>query len=305
MAKIFISHSSVDSISAEKLAKDIKKFGYDVWLDKWNIQVGQSIPEEIGNAIEKADYIAVLLTKNSVKSKWLEREWQSQYCTEINKKEIKVLSLLFEDCTIPTLMRLKKHADFREHYIVGFSQLISSLSELEQAKENLHVDSYGDFIDIGRNWEKLFKHSSTMDLIIMYASSWRNTYLKYIREMVNDNGARVRIVLPDNKDEVLMQKYSERLNKSKDALIRRIDDAVDDFKEYLPKDQLEIYMTRLYLNHAIYLFDTACVIALYSYRISRNPTPAFKIETGKIYDFCKEDFEWLVKKTNTYCKRIF
>lgn len=48
--KVFISYSSKDKIFAEKLSRDLLKLDLDVWLDKWEIKVG----DEYSNAIVHA-----------------------------------------------------------------------------------------------------------------------------------------------------------------------------------------------------------------------------------------------------------
>jgi len=47
MPKVFISHSSKDKAFAEHLAADLKNAGLEVWLDKWEIEVGDSIVKKI------------------------------------------------------------------------------------------------------------------------------------------------------------------------------------------------------------------------------------------------------------------
>jgi len=41
--KIFLSHSSKDKPFVEKLAKDILGLDVEVWLDKWEMKVGDSL----------------------------------------------------------------------------------------------------------------------------------------------------------------------------------------------------------------------------------------------------------------------
>ncbi len=56
---VFLSHSSRDKIAVKRLATDLDARGVNVWLDEWEIKVGESIPMRIAEGVENADYIAV------------------------------------------------------------------------------------------------------------------------------------------------------------------------------------------------------------------------------------------------------
>lgn len=124
---IFISHSSQDAVSSLRLAEDLKKAGLKVWLDEWDIAVGERITDKIQRGLTSADYLAVWLTRASVESGWVEREWQAKYHAEISSNSIMILPLLAEDCTIPILLSDKKYADFRSSYTTGLADLLRSV----------------------------------------------------------------------------------------------------------------------------------------------------------------------------------
>lgn len=47
MPSLFLSHSSADKTFVEKLAKDLEGVGVNVWFDKWEIKVGDSLTGKI------------------------------------------------------------------------------------------------------------------------------------------------------------------------------------------------------------------------------------------------------------------
>ncbi|MBW5892559.1 toll/interleukin-1 receptor domain-containing protein [Pectobacterium polaris] len=130
--KVFISHSSKDKPFAKLLCMDLEANGHIPWLDEWDISVGESIPEKISIGLQNADFIIVILSKNSVSSKWVEREWQIKYWNEIEKGRINVLPILLQDCQIPELLRTKKYADFRTDFNRGLNDLLSALENLSR-----------------------------------------------------------------------------------------------------------------------------------------------------------------------------
>jgi hypothetical protein len=78
MSTLFLSHSSKDCEPVLRLAKDLRKRGISVWLDEWEIDVGDPITEKIQAGLSHAQYVAVWLTKDSVNSGWVTKEWHTK-----------------------------------------------------------------------------------------------------------------------------------------------------------------------------------------------------------------------------------
>jgi hypothetical protein len=125
IGSIFLSHSSKDKQMVRTLANELTKWGINVWLDEWEIKVGEPIVQKIQKGLKDCEYIGVWLTKNSVESQWVEREWQSIYQEEVSQNRVKVIPLLAGECTIPLLLKEKKYADFRQNYKLGLKALLA------------------------------------------------------------------------------------------------------------------------------------------------------------------------------------
>ncbi len=123
MAHLFISHASPDRAFAIRLASTLQQLGHLVWIDMHDIGVGESIPHRLAEAIERADYLIVVLSKYSAASSWIEREWHAKYWDEVKQRCSLVLPVVLEDCHIPLFLRPKRYADFRSEYAVGLAQL--------------------------------------------------------------------------------------------------------------------------------------------------------------------------------------
>lgn len=125
MVKVFLSHSSKDKAEVRRLAIDLREQGVDVWLDEWEIGIGDSISRRIDEGLHKADFLAIWLTESAVSSGWVDREWRAKFEEEISSNRTIVLPLLADEVPLPTLLRDKRYADFREDYAYGLSQLLS------------------------------------------------------------------------------------------------------------------------------------------------------------------------------------
>ena len=49
--KIFISYASEDKDFVDRLATDLKHQGIDIWIDKWEIKVGDSLISKISSGL--------------------------------------------------------------------------------------------------------------------------------------------------------------------------------------------------------------------------------------------------------------
>jgi len=74
MRTVFISYSNKDRDFAERLATDLRASGAGVWFDQWEIKVGDSITQKINDGIHDNDYLAVVLSPDSVASPWVRKE---------------------------------------------------------------------------------------------------------------------------------------------------------------------------------------------------------------------------------------
>ena len=58
---IFLSHTHADKSFVRRLASDLKTRGVKVWLDEWELGVGDSLTQRIQAGILEAGYLALVL----------------------------------------------------------------------------------------------------------------------------------------------------------------------------------------------------------------------------------------------------
>jgi hypothetical protein len=91
MSTLFLSHSSKDKAFVGKLAHDLNSLGIGVWFDRWEILAGDSIIDKISHGIQSNDYLAIILSPNSVSSPWVRKELNSAMMNEIDRRNIVVI----------------------------------------------------------------------------------------------------------------------------------------------------------------------------------------------------------------------
>jgi hypothetical protein len=132
---VFVSYSTADEGFATRLATALRQRGFSIWLDRWNVLVGHSIVDEVYGGIARADFLAVVLSRASVRSRWVARELTAALVREIEDRSTTVLPVLKEDCNIPTALRDKRYADFRTSWEEGFEALASAIQFLPRRRD--------------------------------------------------------------------------------------------------------------------------------------------------------------------------
>ena len=122
----FVCHASDDKNAARELATLMRSMGADVWLDEWEIRVGDSIVEKIGDALGKVTHLVVLLSKHSVMRPWVKKEFSAALMRQLSDNSIKVLPVRLDDCEIPPILADIRYADAR-------AGVRSVVTELERA----------------------------------------------------------------------------------------------------------------------------------------------------------------------------
>ncbi len=125
--RVFLCHSSKDHDFVRKVALDLEARGIPVWLDEWALKVGDSLVSKISKGIKESGWLAVVLSRNSMKSRWVMKELDSALILALQKNKVFVLPLLIEDCEIPLLLKDTKYADFRVEYRNGLAALLRTI----------------------------------------------------------------------------------------------------------------------------------------------------------------------------------
>jgi TIR domain len=126
MAQVFVSHRTVDSILAERLAREIEQAGHSVWFDEWTIGIGDSIVARVEEGLEGIGYL-VLCYSAAGMSDWVNREWMSALARQLSGHGIKVLPVLLSGGKPPAILADIKYADLVADWKTGVQALLRAI----------------------------------------------------------------------------------------------------------------------------------------------------------------------------------
>jgi hypothetical protein len=92
--EVFLSHSSLDRQFANDLAAVIRRHGIPVWYSQTNILGAQQWQDEIGAALQRCDWFAIILSPQSAGSIWVKRELS--YALQQNRFENKIVPIAYQ-----------------------------------------------------------------------------------------------------------------------------------------------------------------------------------------------------------------
>jgi hypothetical protein len=128
--RFFISYSREDKAFAQWIRASLLDHGLDLaenGLNEYELNSGDSIAERIEDAIEASDYLLILLSPHSVKSRWVERELNLALYHELITRGITIIPVIIADCAIPSALARHAYIDLRDDTGIGLSQLAERL----------------------------------------------------------------------------------------------------------------------------------------------------------------------------------
>ena len=109
--KVFISHSSLDKPVIEQIIPFISAINLNTWVDKYDINVGETIEKRVFEGIEESVAVILWITKDFLDSKWCKTEMES-FINKAIENEVLLISVVNEDVDIenlPTQIQQRKY----------------------------------------------------------------------------------------------------------------------------------------------------------------------------------------------------
>lgn len=125
--KVFLSYAAGDKEAATRIAYALIDRGLNIWFDL-GTPAGATFDSSIFEAISASDYLVVLLSPNSVKSKWVEYELKAAMDKQLAARDITILPVLIADTEIPPLLQKYQYLDCRKDVELGVERLVDQIS---------------------------------------------------------------------------------------------------------------------------------------------------------------------------------
>lgn len=96
--ELFLSYSSLDHASANSIVEVLRHHAIPVWHSGTNLVGGQQWHDEVGAALRRCDWFAVIISPHAADSMWLKRELM--FALRQRRLEKRILPLLYQSCDL-------------------------------------------------------------------------------------------------------------------------------------------------------------------------------------------------------------
>lgn len=127
MANVFISHRGADTLLATQLSNEVKAAGHYVWLDEWEINIGDSIVGKMNEGLSGSTYVILCYSSLDATSPYMSREWLSALARQMNGQGIKILPIRLSGDKAPAILEDLKYADLMADWSQGLAQLLAAI----------------------------------------------------------------------------------------------------------------------------------------------------------------------------------
>jgi hypothetical protein len=126
MPNVFISHRSADATLAEQLALEIRDAGHKVWLDTWEISIGDELAEKMNEGLEGAAYVVVCYSSHGL-APWMGKEVWATVARQLSGMGVRLLPVRLSGGLPPALLAGTKYADLVSDWRRGVAELLRAI----------------------------------------------------------------------------------------------------------------------------------------------------------------------------------
>ena len=126
---VFLSYSQVDEETVVPLAERLREVGLRVWLDRWEIKPGDSIPLAIQRGVETSRVLVLCMSEAYFQSEWAAAESLSVLFRDPTNKARRFVPLRLDSVEAPDLLNQYLYVDWREPSDEAVRALVSTLRE--------------------------------------------------------------------------------------------------------------------------------------------------------------------------------
>ncbi len=177
---VFVSHAFEDNEFASEIAESLKRIGFKVWFDGFELHVGDSLRRSIDNGLSKSRFGIVILSPSFFAKEWTQRELDALTSRETKGK--KIILPIWHHISVQEIIKYSPIlADrFAIDSKVGIDKTIESLlsvikqntSKAGRAKDNAKTDFVVELQNIKR---VLLNKQKEIDLVVTQAHEVAST----------------------------------------------------------------------------------------------------------------------------------
>jgi len=135
---VFVLHSESDADFAEKLAERLRAADIDVYQSSDSSRAGDNVLDLVTHHMEDIRYVIAVVSKSFSASSWIAHELSTWMLKEALGEEPTILSVLIEECEVPSFLADRLFFDFCDAYDPTMEALVTTITD-ECAEEAVRL----------------------------------------------------------------------------------------------------------------------------------------------------------------------
>jgi hypothetical protein len=153
----FISYSSKDKSTVHTLAQRLKNDGVRVWLDKWAIKPGDSIPIQIQIGLKKSRTVLMFMSPAYFDSEWGWMEHITQLFRDPTNRNRRLIPIMITDCEPPDIIAHLSYIDWRTYSAEEYQRLVDSCLEGKELLRQFDAQTEGKKSGKSENRSEIYR----------------------------------------------------------------------------------------------------------------------------------------------------
>lgn len=129
--KVFLAYVQEDAAAAERLYRELRRNGYDAWLDRKKLLPGQNWPRSIEQAIELADYFLACFSRRAIVKRGCfqsELRYALDCARRVPLGQTYFIPVRLEECAVPLrISRQIQYVDLFPDWERGFQRILAAM----------------------------------------------------------------------------------------------------------------------------------------------------------------------------------
>ena len=146
--RIYVSYSHHDRPLVERIVARLEEDGHQVWIDTQSLVPGDNILQKMEQGLEAADVLLVVVSRNSLRSEWVQREFSAIALREISDGQQRIIPVRIDKADVPAYLAARVYIDLSDQFEAGdFEAGISVLSAaLKRAAPTISSAGHPDVV---------------------------------------------------------------------------------------------------------------------------------------------------------------
>lgn len=199
MKRVFISYSSFDKAFTALLIRELERSGVSVWVDEKDISFGEIIVSKLTDAIHTVDHVCFILSKNSLQSKWVQREIEIAETLSIQRGADFIIPIVIDDVDVPNFISMRSYVSFGKSSTPSHSiaRLVSKLGGYyteDATQRSGYFNILNNFAELSHEFGKSM--SSKLDILLINGGATiPGCVMPLLPEIISRNGLHRKFVI--------------------------------------------------------------------------------------------------------------